>query len=149
MKRKILSVILILTMVLSLLLVTALAVEEALAAALDLPAAAALDFNAAIVEISTPEEFKEFRNYINASGSNGGQGKTFRLTADIDLDGTEDNPWTPIGMTSSNAFQGIFDGAMSWAADRNILGGYDDGTLRPGGQATRAEAAAMIQRFAD
>lgn len=37
--------------------------------------------------------------------------------------------------------------ALSWAVGHGILTGYPDDTLAPGGTATRAEVAAMIQRF--
>lgn len=37
--------------------------------------------------------------------------------------------------------------AMDWAMANGILEGYGDGTLRPTGNATRAEAATMIMRF--
>lgn len=34
--------------------------------------------------------------------------------------------------------------AMSWATGLQVIGGYEDTTLRPGGSTTRAEAASMI-----
>lgn len=37
--------------------------------------------------------------------------------------------------------------AMSWAVSQGVITGYTDGTLRPGGTVTRAEVAAMLQRF--
>lgn len=37
--------------------------------------------------------------------------------------------------------------AVSWAADRGILQGREDGRLDPGGRVTRAEAASMLVRF--
>lgn len=37
--------------------------------------------------------------------------------------------------------------AMAWAADSGILNGYEDGTLRPQGQASRAEVCAMLTRY--
>ncbi len=37
--------------------------------------------------------------------------------------------------------------AMCWAVENGILNGYGDGTLAPGGQATRAEAAQMLRKF--
>ena len=37
--------------------------------------------------------------------------------------------------------------AMSWANACGILNGYKDGTLRPGGTASRAEIAKMIVTF--
>ena len=37
--------------------------------------------------------------------------------------------------------------AMNWVVGQQIIGGYEDGTVRPKNNATRAEAAAMLQRF--
>jgi len=37
--------------------------------------------------------------------------------------------------------------SMHWVYMKHILSGYEDGTLRPTGNATRAEAACMLQRF--
>lgn len=37
--------------------------------------------------------------------------------------------------------------ALSWAVGSGILSGYEDGSLRPGGTASRAEVATMLQRF--
>ena len=36
--------------------------------------------------------------------------------------------------------------AMNWAVGQGIISGYGDNTLRPQGNATRAQAAAMLQR---
>ena len=38
--------------------------------------------------------------------------------------------------------------AMSWATGLGVINGYEDGTLRPGGNTTRAEAASMIMGLA-
>ena len=37
--------------------------------------------------------------------------------------------------------------AVAWAVEHGIKGGYDDGTLKPHGTATRAHVATFIQRF--
>lgn len=37
--------------------------------------------------------------------------------------------------------------AMNWIVGRKVINGYEDGTVRPQNNATRAEAAAMLQRF--
>ena len=37
--------------------------------------------------------------------------------------------------------------AMSWANGNQLINGHDDGTLEPGGTATRAQAAAVLMRF--
>lgn len=38
--------------------------------------------------------------------------------------------------------------SISWAVDEGILNGYTDGTIQPNGNATRAEAAAIVCRYA-
>lgn len=37
--------------------------------------------------------------------------------------------------------------AMSWANGNQLINGHDDGTLEPGGTATRAQAASILTRF--
>jgi hypothetical protein len=37
--------------------------------------------------------------------------------------------------------------AMAWAISAGIINGYPDGGVNPGGSATRAEVAAMIERY--
>ncbi len=37
--------------------------------------------------------------------------------------------------------------AMSYCVEKKIINGYEDGTIKPKGNTTRAEAAAMLQRF--
>ncbi len=39
--------------------------------------------------------------------------------------------------------------ALQWSTATGVVGGYSDGTLRPLNIATRAQAAAMIQRFCE
>lgn len=87
MKKRIFSLMLVLTMLLGLLPTGAMAAE--------------------ITTISTKAELEVFRDSVNSGDAY--EGKTVTLTADIDLNGSEENPWTPIG-TSSNQFQGAFDG---------------------------------------
>lgn len=38
--------------------------------------------------------------------------------------------------------------AIAWAAERGVVGGYGDGTFRPGGQITREQLAVMLWRYA-
>ncbi|MPN09396.1 Endo-1,4-beta-xylanase A [bioreactor metagenome] len=61
-----------------------------------------------------------------------------------------------LSMTAQGSLSGFSDGgrcsdwsveAMTWAVGAGILGGRTDGTLDPGGTATRAEVATMLQRF--
>ena len=62
-----------------------------------------------VIEISTVEQLKEFRDAVN--GGNGYAGKTVKLTADLDL--SSESNWTPIGNLvayPSQSFNGIFDG---------------------------------------
>ena len=39
--------------------------------------------------------------------------------------------------------------AMAWCVANGIINGYEDGTVKPKNNATRAAAAAMLQRFLD
>ncbi len=109
MKRKVISLITVVSMMfalMSLLTTTALA-------------------DAADLEISTLAEFEAFRDDVN--NGNTYEGKNIVLTADIDLGGSENNQWTPIGRWIRSAekdetgsthishvdvkyFQGTFDG---------------------------------------
>ena len=62
-----------------------------------------------VIEISTVEQLKEFRDAVN--GGNGYAGKTVKLTADLDL--SSEANWKPIGNLvayPSQSFNGIFDG---------------------------------------
>ncbi len=59
--------------------------------------------------IGTLDELISFRDAVNNGNSFSGQ--TVRLTADIDLEGSEDNQWTPIGDMGKNFnFEGHFNG---------------------------------------
>lgn len=57
--------------------------------------------------ISNLAELKTFRDAVN--NGNDYAGKAFKLTADIDLNGSETDKWTPIGNAEKN-FKGTFDG---------------------------------------
>lgn len=59
------------------------------------------------VTISTVDEFEAFRDNVN--GGNTYEGKYILLAADIDLKGSEEKQWTPIG-NRTNQFKGTFDG---------------------------------------
>ena len=62
-----------------------------------------------IVEISTVDQLKDFRDAVNSG--NQFAGKTVKLTADLDLSG--ESNWTPIGNLvayPSQSFNGTFDG---------------------------------------
>lgn len=68
------------------------------------------DSTAADVEISTLAELEAFRDNVNAGNSY--EGKTVKLTADIDMSekyGEDQESWTSIG-SKSNPFSGVFDG---------------------------------------
>jgi The GLUG motif len=63
-------------------------------------------------QISTAEQLAYLASLANAAGqtSNGNTaGKYYKLTVDIDLGGTT-YTWTPIGITATTAFAGVFDG---------------------------------------
>ena len=61
-----------------------------------------------IYTISNASELKTFANKVNAGNSF--EGKTVKLLADIDLNGSENNQWNPIGGSTNNTFKGIFEG---------------------------------------
>ena len=51
--------------------------------------------------------------------------------------------------TDAEDISGYAVTALRWANEAGIEGGYGDGTLDPQGNATRAQAAAMLQRFCE
>ena len=51
-------------------------------------------------QISTPEELKAFRDLVNGGDADA----CAILTADIDLEGNSENPWTPIRYISQGDF---------------------------------------------
>ena len=58
-------------------------------------------------QISTADQLKALAEAVN--GGEAYSGTYFKLTDDINLNGSEDNQWTPIG-DESKAFDGTFDG---------------------------------------
>ena len=62
--------------------------------------------------ISAKEDMEALAEYVNSR--NTGEGLTFKMTNDIDLEGSEENQWTPIGnnrgITGGPQFHGTFDG---------------------------------------
>ena len=57
--------------------------------------------------IDTVEDLIKFASEVN--GGNSFAGQTVYLMESLDLEGSEDNQWTPIG-TGSNKFEGTFEG---------------------------------------
>ena len=51
--------------------------------------------------------------------------------------------------TDAESISGYAVTALCWANAAGIVGGYNDSTLRPQGNARRSEAAAMLQRFCE
>lgn len=51
------------------------------------------------------------------------------------------------GFQDAASVSGYAAGAMSWAVERDLIGGMGDGTLQPQGGATRAQAAAILYRY--
>lgn len=51
--------------------------------------------------------------------------------------------------SDAGAISGYALEAMRWAVENGILSGYGDGTLAPGGKATRAQTAAILMRYVD
>ena len=65
------------------------------------------DANKTTYLISSKEDMEALAAYIN--GGNTAEGMTFKMTKDIDLEGSEDDQWMPIGGQSIH-FNGTFDG---------------------------------------
>lgn len=63
--------------------------------------------------------------------------KQYDLTASGDL----------IAFPDGNNVQGWAKTAMSWANGNQLINGFEDDTLRPGGDSTRAQAASILMRF--
>lgn len=61
--------------------------------------------------------------------------------------GTPASSGTLSAFTDAEAVSGYAQEAMRWATENGIINGFGDGRLDPGGQATRAEVAAMIMRY--
>ena len=51
-----------------------------------------------------------YRDMINAGSDSKYNSEHYKLTADIELNGSETNQWTPIGSDKDHAFTGTFDG---------------------------------------
>ncbi len=90
-----------------------------------------------MMEIGSLAELETFRDKVN--GGEEYRGVTVLLTADIDLGGSEDNQWTPIG-TWNALFLGTFDGKghtvsglyinKPYNGDYIGLFGYTKGTIQ-------------------
>ena len=66
---------------------------------------------AAIMQIYTKEDMEEFRDIVNSGFTY--EGYTVQLMNDIDLQGSEENQWTPVGDVASDeglSFDGEFNG---------------------------------------
>ena len=63
--------------------------------------------------------------------------KQYDLTASGDL----------IAFPDGNNVQGWAKTAMSWANGNQLINGFEDDTLRPGGDSTRAQAASILMNF--
>ena len=56
------------------------------------------------------ETLEFYRGMINAGSDSKYNSAHYKLTVDINLDGSEDNQWEPIGGSKNRAFTGTFDG---------------------------------------
>ena len=63
------------------------------------------------------------------------KGKNTNVTADL----TRFSDYTKVDSYANSS--------MQWAVGKGVITGNNDGTLNPKGNATRAEAAAMIQKY--
>ena len=64
--------------------------------------------DAADLVINTAAELAEFRDSVNEGDNYSGQ--MVKLGSDIDLNGSQQDSWMPIGTEPSNYFNGVFDG---------------------------------------
>ncbi len=77
-------------------------------------------------EICTPKQLLDFAAYVNAGNGNATNGKFYKLTTNLDLEGWGDaSGWTPIGNSTSTSdytkmFQGTFDGGGHIIKNLNI-----------------------------
>jgi len=91
------------------------------------------------IPIHDKEDMITFRDLVNSG--NTFDGKTVTLKNDIDLEGSNENQWTPIG-TDTTQFQGVFDGNS-----KTIRGLYmDRGDLRLLGLFYRTNIKGEIKR---
>ena len=67
----------------------------------------------------------------------------YRYTGKPETAGTLD------GFTDAGKASGYAQAALKWAVENGTLTGKGDQVLDPQGKATRAEAAAMLQRFCE
>ena len=51
--------------------------------------------------------------------------------------------------SDADAVSGYALDAMRWAVESGVIGGHGDGTIEPGGNATRAQAATMLMKFVE
>ena len=88
-------------------------------------------------EIFTATQLENFRDLVN--DENGNPAAWAVLMENIDLKGSETNPWTPIGTSSSNSYSGTFDGnghtisglyIKSTADDQGLFGRVNGGTVK-------------------
>ena len=87
-----------------------------------------------VVEISTLAELELFRDRVN--GGETFEGKTVRLTADIDMSaryGKNKQTWTPIGCSSQGGFAGTFDGNGHLITNLYVLLGGNDSSMEAAG----------------
>ena len=61
-----------------------------------------------VIEIGTAEEMWNFAKDVN--NGNTYEGKTIKLTNNINLNCSEEKPWYPIGSINKSIFSGNFDG---------------------------------------
>lgn len=54
---------------------------------------------------------------------------------------------TPLPFPDAGAISGYAVDAVRWCVSNGILSGFEDGSLAPGQEATRAQNAAMLTRY--
>ena len=88
-------------------------------------------------QIATADDLREFAKLVNGTdGNSADPGAHAKLMNNIDLNGSEENPWTPIGNSIDNPYEGTFNGdghtisGLYINTDDQGLFGYVSGTVQ-------------------
>jgi hypothetical protein len=87
------------------------------------------------------------KNVSDGSDPNGNITREQLATMLYRYAGTPDANGTTASFKDSAKISDFAAEAMNWAVGAGLLNGNDDGTLNPGGNATRAEVATILMRF--
>ena len=80
-----------------------------------------------VYQIYTADDLKEFADIVNGiADTPADKDANAKLMNDIDLNGSEENPWTPIGTSINNPYEGNFNGDGHTISGLYIAGDDDD-----------------------